>query len=143
MGLNDEESSVEPYSDTDCREGNHDRVADNHAGPNVFHIGRAGHDHFQSSSHRSRLKIALTVENRTQIYGKHARIIPILISIIFSLKTPSFQMRGIRNSVLMRKATILSGETPFSYGAHTASFFDFCGCLIERLYGNYLAPGVA
>jgi hypothetical protein len=62
MGISYEEPSVEPYSDAECREGNHDRVADNHAGPNVLRICGASHDHIRTSSHHTRLNIALAKE---------------------------------------------------------------------------------
>lgn len=129
MDFGDEEPSVEPYSDAECHEGNHDRAADNHAWPNVLDICGAGHDQVQSSSHHSRLKIALAAENATQIYEKHVQIIPTLISIIFSLKTPQLPNAGNKElngrDELMRKATILSGETPFSCSARTYHFLTF------------------
>ena len=55
VGISYEEPSIEPYSDAECREGNHGRVADNHAGPNVLRICGASHDHIRTSSHHTRL----------------------------------------------------------------------------------------
>jgi hypothetical protein len=60
--ISDEESSVEPYSDAECREGNHDRAADNHARRNILRIGRGSHDQVRTSSHHVRFKIAFAKE---------------------------------------------------------------------------------
>jgi len=60
MDFSHKEPSIESYSDTKCRDGNHDHVADNHARPKV--LRRASHDRVQTNSHDTRLKIALAKE---------------------------------------------------------------------------------